>query len=399
MIRAVSMHLQICWNIVPGRKFFFASLICGWGLVAIIFTITMKFTGVSYRFGPLCHVNSNKSMADFWGPLLGIAGIAALVQILTFMYCIKVYLSNMLDDGRTRSNDSADLPSYNGTTRTTSARAVYQRVKEVLRVQWRSITIVVFLLVDIIFFAVVWIQLDTSVRLLQQGKVEHVLPFLFCLIASPDDRSKCYAAGQAALVNESTSVAILMLLSLTGIQTGLTLCRTSMFGAWLDLIKKKIGSKREFVSLDAKRFSTDPRTIELLKVNANSRVDTGDTGISRVETFESKESKGGTFSTTPRYGSYQQSQNSNSPPQPRHSSQAERQYTQPRMSFSRPRERMEPELEQRRPTWDPTETFATAGPNNPAIGSIASINGYTTPRTGRGQSPNQNRDRFGNRMI
>jgi hypothetical protein len=82
-IRALSMHLQICWDIVPGNRFFYVSQALGWGVAALLFTVTMTLTGVSFRFGDACHVNSTNSMADFWGPLLGIASAAGLVQILT----------------------------------------------------------------------------------------------------------------------------------------------------------------------------------------------------------------------------------------------------------------------------------------------------------------------------
>ena len=82
-IRALSMHLQICWDVMPGKKFFYAAQILGWGIIAVFFTVTITFTGVSFRFGDACHVNSLDSMKDFWGPLLAIAGISALFQMAT----------------------------------------------------------------------------------------------------------------------------------------------------------------------------------------------------------------------------------------------------------------------------------------------------------------------------
>lgn len=82
-IRSLSMHLQICWDIVPGQTFFYVSMGVGWGVAAILFVMTMAFTGVSFRFGDACHVNSLNSVKDFWGPLLGIASAAGLVQLIT----------------------------------------------------------------------------------------------------------------------------------------------------------------------------------------------------------------------------------------------------------------------------------------------------------------------------
>lgn len=77
------MHLQICWDIVPGNWFFYTAQAVGWGVAATLFTLTMTLTGVSFRFGDTCHINSEHSMATFWGPLLSIAGGAGVIQIFT----------------------------------------------------------------------------------------------------------------------------------------------------------------------------------------------------------------------------------------------------------------------------------------------------------------------------
>jgi hypothetical protein len=82
-LRALSMHLQICHDVVPGTKFFYFASILGWGLSCLFFTVTFAITGVSYRFGDTCHVNAQRSMGGFWAPLLAMAGIAALLQIAT----------------------------------------------------------------------------------------------------------------------------------------------------------------------------------------------------------------------------------------------------------------------------------------------------------------------------
>ncbi|KAI7094833.1 hypothetical protein KC352_g39319, partial [Hortaea werneckii] len=97
-IRALSMNLQICWDIVPGKKFFYAAQAFGWGIPAVLFAASLTVTGLSYHFGNACLLNHKDSMADFWGPLLGIAGAAGLLQLATFGYCIHVYLKNLWSD-------------------------------------------------------------------------------------------------------------------------------------------------------------------------------------------------------------------------------------------------------------------------------------------------------------
>lgn len=211
-IRALSMHLQICWDVTPGKKFFYWAQGLGWSVAATFFTITITITGVSFRFGDVCHVNAAHSMPDFWGPLLAIAGAAMLIQIATFVYCIKVYLQNMFSDEGTETQSSAGLPSYTNSVRTRSARAVYRRVRKVLWLQWRGITIVVFILVDVIFFSVVFIWLN-SITSHASENITNLMPYVLCLMKNSKNPEPCFSLGQELAVDESTVIAVLMMLS------------------------------------------------------------------------------------------------------------------------------------------------------------------------------------------
>ena len=186
-----------------------------------------------------------------------------------FFYCIKVYLQNMLSDDATETN-STGLPSFTASIRAHSAKAVYRRVRRVVWLQWRSMTISIFLLVDVVFLSIIWIELDGDISEAMKGDLTRFMPYLVCLFENHGEKSKCFALGQKTLVNESTAIAILMLLSLSGVQAGLMMSRTQMFTGWYDLVKSKFTSKREFVSLDAKCFSSDARAYELLKIGSPS---------------------------------------------------------------------------------------------------------------------------------
>ena len=252
-IRALSMNLQICWDIVPGRKFFYVSQAIGWGIPAVLFTATLTVTGVSFRFGAACHVNHDRSMGDFWGPLMAFAGLAGILQVCTFAYCIHVYLKNLWSDQAQASSNgsSSGLPSYSNSVRTQTAKAVWRRLQKVLWLQWRGICIVSIILVDVVFFAIVFVYLDGL-----QNDVVHdwrkVEPWLTCLAFHPADKSQCLPLVHGWLVNEPTVVAVLLLLSLTGVQAFLFLTRPSIFPAWVEFLSQKFGSRQEFVSLDAR---------------------------------------------------------------------------------------------------------------------------------------------------
>ena len=258
-IRALSMNLQICFDIVPGQRFFYGSQALGWGIPAALFTATMTATGVSFRFGSACHVNHVNSMKDFWGPLLGFAGAAGVLQIITFGYCINVYLRNLWSDqaGQSTQGSSSGLPSYNGSVRTQTARAVYQRLKKVLWLQWRGISIVTIILVDVVFFSIVFVYLDDLQNSIT-GDWQKIEPWLACLVFATNqttgqsDKGQCLYLVDGWLVNQPTVIAVLLLLSLAGIQVFLFLTRPSIFPAWIDFFKGRFRSP-EFVSLDARQ--------------------------------------------------------------------------------------------------------------------------------------------------
>ncbi|EAT88125.1 hypothetical protein HBI56_095890 [Parastagonospora nodorum] len=336
-IRALSMHLQICWDVTPGRKFFYWAQGLGWSVAATFFTITITITGVSFRFGDVCHVNPAHSMSDFWGPLLAIAGAAMLIQVATFGYCIKVYLQNMLSDDKTETQSSAGLPSYTTSMRTRSARAVYRRVRKVLWLQWRGITIVVFILVDVIFFSVVFIWLN-ALTTHARDNVQEMMPFLTCLMANPTDPSPCFELGQDLAVNESTVIAILMMLSIAGIQVFVLLARGSMFSGWLDFFRGKFSKNREFVSLDARNLAEHSRNYELKKFE-----DGAIQSPANVLTHPPEIAGYGQFrSDTPDY----------------FTKETQREYVSPTLSFSTPRpmSRSATQVD-----WDPRSTHARGG--------------------------------------
>lgn len=83
VMRTLSTHLQVCWNITPGPSFFLFSQTVGWGVSGILLATELSLSGVSFRFGDYCHVNQDASLASLWGPLLGLAGLSLILQVST----------------------------------------------------------------------------------------------------------------------------------------------------------------------------------------------------------------------------------------------------------------------------------------------------------------------------
>ena len=211
-LRSLSLHLQICWQVVVGRNFMWFSQAAGWGIPAIGITIALVFSGVSFRFGATCHINHENSLADLWIPLLVFAGLTIIIQFATFGYCIKVYLASLSDTST--STENSNLQSYTNSVRTMTPRHAYRRVRRVIQLQWRGVVIVLIIVVDVILFSVVFVFQDNTVQSVKENP-DLVAPWIGCLILNPDNKSACIKEASSIVVNMATIGAVLILLGVS----------------------------------------------------------------------------------------------------------------------------------------------------------------------------------------
>ena len=180
-----------------------------------------------------------------------------------FGYCIQVYLRSLMDDTSSTQNSSG-LPSYSNSVRTVpTARQAYRRVRKVLMLQWRGIFIVMLIVVDVVFFAIVFVYMDNATQS-AKNDVAKAQPWLLCLVTHAGDKNACLDLAKGLVLSEATVIAVLILLSTNGIWLCLLLGRWSMVTGWVALIHSKFHRSNDFVSVDARRLSADPRTYEML---------------------------------------------------------------------------------------------------------------------------------------
>lgn len=262
--RSLSLHLQICWSKIPGKKSFYAAHFVGWGIPALITGISLGLSGVAFRFGNVCHINHDNSLATFWGPTLFFAATAAILQTMTLIYVLKVYLRNLWDPTSNSgvSSSMRSAPPTNGPIQSGSVRATYRRVMKVLALQWRGIVVVIIVLVSAVYFAVIFNIFDQlgTVALKDRTRTRD---WVICIVLHGGDKSQCLDKARSFSLNESIVSAVLVLLSLMGYWCLLFLGRLSMFVGWWEMIKKPFHKKDGFVSVDAKRVS-DPQNYDML---------------------------------------------------------------------------------------------------------------------------------------
>ncbi|KAL8964939.1 MAG: hypothetical protein Q9183_004126 [Haloplaca sp. 2 TL-2023] len=219
-------------------------------------------TGVSYRFGDTCHINHDKALADYWGPLLAFAAVSTILQFATLGYCIRVYIRALFkDDGK--SQGSSGLPSYNGSVKTVTARQAYRRVQQAVAVQWRGIVVVIIIIVNVVFLSLVFVEMDNTEQAVMHN-FDKARPWLSCLVATGGDKTACLDQVDDLATPEPTVMAVLILMSLNGIWTLLFLGRVSMIPGWIELIQKKFRRSHDFVSVDARGHATAARNYEMM---------------------------------------------------------------------------------------------------------------------------------------
>lgn len=223
-LRALSLHLQICWQVVVGRTYMWFAQALGWGVPIVGLVVLLVFSGVSFRFGATCHVNHENSLADFWIPLLVFAGLTTVIQFATFGYCIKVYLASLSDNAA--STENSNLPSYTNSIRTMSPKQAYRRVRRVVQLQWRGIVIVLIILADVVFFSIVFVFADNAVQSIKDDP-KLALPWVQCLIRTGGDKTKCLDLAENLAPSVPTVVAVLILL-------GVSLCPVQVYALQLN---------------------------------------------------------------------------------------------------------------------------------------------------------------------
>lgn len=262
LIRTVAFHLQVCWEMMLGRKFMWGAIACGLGIPILGETVMLVYTGVSYRFGEMCHINIDHSQQDYWIPLLALSAAALVLQLTTVTYCVYVYVKSIFDTNTSTTNSSG-LPSYSASVRPVTARQAYKRIRRVLQLQWRAVALALVIIGHVILFAVVFVSLNESVKQTPEN-FKKAEKWLVCLGATSGDKEFCRKFAGEIGPNAATLLATLILLSLVGLWNFLLFARPSTFIGWYDFIKSKAVRRHEFVSADARNRYEDARAYEML---------------------------------------------------------------------------------------------------------------------------------------
>ncbi|KAL4916518.1 hypothetical protein BDW62DRAFT_211922 [Aspergillus aurantiobrunneus] len=340
-IRTIAFHLQVCWEVILGPRFMWGAFICGLGVPIIGTSIMLVLTGVSFRFGDVCHINIEKGLQDYWIPIIAFAGASLIMQFATMGYCMHIYIKSLYDTAST--TNSSNVQSYTASSTTLTARQAYRRVRKILKLQWRSNCLVLVILGNVLVFAVIFIRTDKQLKITPEN-LEKAMPWLACLMLNRGDKTQCFDKAREFGPNRATLLALLILLTLVGFWNFLLFARPSMFVGWWDLFQRKENAQFEFVSADARKNRNN--SYEMLSSNGFPSYKSPEPYAAPVQPYVRSPSPAYTVRTM-------------SPDFANHYGRDAR-YVRPSMSFSGPRPPISPETAGR--DWDPESTFAPGYP-------------------------------------
>lgn len=93
-----------------------------------------------------------------------------------------------------------------------NARQAYRRVRKVIQLQWRGIMVVLLIITDVAFFAVIFVKMDNNTQN-NAANAEKAKPWLLCLALSGGNKNACLDKVHDLVVNEATILAVLILLA------------------------------------------------------------------------------------------------------------------------------------------------------------------------------------------
>ncbi|KAI7358519.1 hypothetical protein KC320_g1014 [Hortaea werneckii] len=244
LLRSLWTHLRVCYDIKHTQNYVWASYLIGWGVPGIFLAISLPVTGVSYRLGTTCIPNQHYSFVTWFGWLIAFACLAALLQFGTTGFCLYLYARHFWQNG-SRETEAYDVSTAGlaaeGQRRPSirlGKRLAWRRVQKVLFLQWRSIVLSIFVIIETVFFGAVYVAAAKAVDASRRPtKRPDVLRFLVCLIVNEGDKEACLPFTRSLGLGERTVIASFYMSALIGIFTFLVMVRRSMLIGWYDILR------------------------------------------------------------------------------------------------------------------------------------------------------------------
>ncbi|CZT20356.1 uncharacterized protein RCC_06215 [Ramularia collo-cygni] len=246
LLRSLWIHLQLCWGVYNVRKLYWWIQIFGWGVPAVLLAVTMPVTGVSFRLGTMCLPNQKNSYLTYLGWLMAFACLSGLLQLWTTGYCVWIYLRDVIRGAPVSTrphhggytgggyHKSADAETIG--TQGTKAKVTWNRLKRIMKSQWRSIGLCLLLIINSVFYGGIFTEQARLTRRISEGKHDdRIVEWATCLVVNGLDPDAC--RGIPSILNEKAFLASFAMAGVIGMACSLLLVRKSMLEGWAFILR------------------------------------------------------------------------------------------------------------------------------------------------------------------
>ena len=215
----------MCWDIKHTPVYLWLAQAVGWGVPALFLAISLPITGVSYRFGTTCIPNQRNAIVSWFGWLLAFSSLAAALQLATTGFTLWLFMQHFWGHGSSDYGSSGiTQPGSNtswglipakpaqGSTIGLSKDMAWRRVRKVMLLQWRSIALSILVIIESIYFGIVFVKETQAVRLDRDpGKRPQIEQWSMCLVLNGGDKHKCLGLATALGIDEQLVIASLFI--------------------------------------------------------------------------------------------------------------------------------------------------------------------------------------------
>lgn len=189
----------MAWNIEWPTIFPYISHGVGWGLPALFLAISLPITGLSYQAGPTCQPSMHATFVTWFGWMIALASLAAVIQLVTSFFCVVAYAASFRRGGGRQdatlesvTSSEAPLRSPGRGHLTLGNRVAWRRVKTMMALQWRSVLLSFLVIVETVYFGATYAGLTQSTHAELSGSNSgEIQQWVVCLVLNKGDKGAC----------------------------------------------------------------------------------------------------------------------------------------------------------------------------------------------------------------
>ncbi|KAF2145006.1 uncharacterized protein K452DRAFT_222264, partial [Aplosporella prunicola CBS 121167] len=236
LLRSLWLNIRICWDRKPGRKFAIFSVVSGIAIPTALTAATIAVSGLSYRIGTVCIPNHENSIAVFWAWTVAFAGLALIIQAVTSLYCVWIYIRVVVKGwNKTTTGTGGSGPFSHERPK---PQHTWHKVRRVLLLQWRGIALAIVVTTQVLFYIIVFWAQDLKFGKITANKstLGEAKTWTACLAIYKGDKKKCLQYAHDLTISQNLALASLMLGALCGIENFFLLVRRSMLVGWWKIL-------------------------------------------------------------------------------------------------------------------------------------------------------------------